>query len=223
MYKVLSQLGRALMLPIAILPAAGLLLGVGSAFTSDMFLQTFPFFNNDVVYSILCIFKIAGNVVFENIALLFSIGIAVGLSKESKGTAGLSGALAYVVFVSVMVESQKLPIFADFARDVKMDTGVLGAIVVGVTISIIHNKFHKTQLPDALAFFSGNRLIPILSAFAAIVLGVIFFFIWPFLYRGLLIASEGIATLGCFGSFLYGASMRLLGAVGLHHAVYPLF
>lgn len=223
MYKKLSQLGRALMLPIAVLPAAGLLLGLGSAFTSDMALKAIPFLSNDLVYSLLVIFKGAGNAVFENIALLFSIGIAVGLAKESKGTAGLSGGLAHMVFMTVMLNCQQLDIFADFAKDVKMDTGVLGAIVIGVTVATLHNKYHKTQLPDALAFFSGNRLIPIISAFAAILLGIVFFFIWPFLYNGLIKASEGIAYLGCFGSFLYGASMRLLGAVGLHHAVYPLF
>lgn len=223
MYKVLSQLGRALMLPIAVLPAAGLLLGIGSAFTSDMAVKAFPILDNEIVFSILTILKGAGSVVFENIALLFSIGIAVGLAKENKGTAGLSGGLAFMIFATVMLDCQELQVFDEFAKGVKMDTGVLGAIVIGVTVSILHNKFHKTQLPDALAFFSGNRLIPILSAIAAILLGVIFFFLWPVLYKALIVGSEWIAKLGCIGSFLYGASMRLLGAVGLHHAVYPMF
>lgn len=223
MYKKLSQLGRALMLPIAVLPAAGLLLGLGSALSSDSAISMFPFLSNDILLSVLIIFKGAGSVVFENIGLLFAIGIAVGLAKENKGTAGLSSGLGYVIFCSVMLKCSEAPLFSEFAKDVNMDTGVIGAIAIGLTVTALHNKFHKTKLPDALAFFSGNRLIPILSATAAIIIGIIFFFIWPFLYKALNQMSIGIAHLGYFGTFLYGASMRLLGALGLHHAVYPLF
>lgn len=221
MYKKLSQLGRALMLPISILPCAGLLLGLGSALTSQNSLAMFPFLNNDVVIAILTIMKIAGGVVFDNIALLFAMGIAVGLAKESKGTAGIAGGIAYLIFTAVMNGCGKLEVFN--VQDIKMDTGVLGAMVIGITVSILHNKFHKVQLPDAVAFFGGNRFVPLISSLTAIVLGFIFFLIWPSVSIGLSYASSAIAGLGAFGSFLYGSLMRLLGAVGLHHAVYPMF
>lgn len=218
MYKFFSQLGRALMLPISVLPIAGLLLGIGSAFSTDSAVAMFPFLSNDIVASILAIFKDAGSAVFTNIALIFAVGLAVGFSKEDKGVAGLSSVICFLIFKAV---SQNI---ADVAFGIEsMDTGVIGALAVGLSVAVLHNKYHKIQLPNVIGFFSGNRFIPILCGLAGIILGGIFALIWAFVYPALVAAGQAIASMGPIGSFFYGFFMRLLGALGLHHAIYPMF
>lgn len=218
MYKFFSQLGRALMLPIAVLPIAGLLLGIGSAFTADSTVAMMPFLQNDIVKAIFNLMKIAGNAVFANIALIFAIGIAVGFAKEDRGVAGLSSVISFLIFKAVSVSMGK-----DFFDIANLDTGVLGALAVGLTVAALHNKFHRIQLPQVLGFFSGNRFIPIVAGLAGILLGVIFAAIWSFVFPALVAAGEAIAKMGPVGSFFYGFFMRLLGALGLHHAIYPMF
>lgn len=175
MYKILSRLGRSLMLPIAILPAAGLLLGIGSAFTSDGAVAMFPFLSNAIVAGALSIMKVAGNAVFSNIAFIFAIGIAVGFANEDKGTAGLAGGISYLIYTATI--SGMISIVYPEDEAMVIDTGVLGALVVGSTVAFLHNKYHKIQLPTALGFFGGSRFVPIVSSFAAIIIGLIFFVI----------------------------------------------
>ncbi|MFC6181379.1 PTS transporter subunit EIIC [Lactiplantibacillus daowaiensis] len=219
MFKQFSKLGRAFMLPIAILPAAGLLLGLGGALTNKSALSAYPFLDIGWLQTILKIMNFAGNAVFANIALIFTIGIAVGLAKGDKGTAGLSGAVAYLVYTATI--SGLLQLFS--AKDATIGTGVLGSIVVGGVVAFLHNRYRKIELPQFLGFFGGSRFIPIVSSFAAIILGAIFYMIWPPIQGWLVIAGKEIATLGSFGTFLYGFLLRLLGAVGLHHTIYPMF
>ena len=218
MYKKMSQLGRALMLPIAVLPAAGLLLGIGSAFSNDTAIAIIPFLGSDAIQTILNVMKIAGNAVFTNIGLLFALGIAVGFAKEDKGTAGISAGISYMVALSVIAELITLLNIQE-----KIDTGVLGGLIIGGGVATLHNKFHKIKLPEAIGFFGGNRFVPIISSVYAILVSFLLALIWPPIMQGLTIAGQGIATLGPLGSFIYGASMRLFGAVGLHHAIYPMF
>ena len=220
MYKILSRLGRSLMLPIAILPAAGLLLGIGSSFTSDGAVAMFPFLENSIVSGAFTIMKVAGNAVFANIAFIFAIGISVGFANEDKGTAGIAGGIAFLIFeatISGMIDI----VYLD--EVVIIDTGVLGALVVGGTVAFLHNRYHKIQLPTALGFFGGSRFVPIISSLAAIIIGLIFFVIWPPVGVALQAAGEWIASIGAWGSFFYGFLMRLCGALGLHHVIYPMF
>lgn len=213
-----SQLGQAFMLPIAILPVAGLLLGLGGALTNDAALKAYPWLNQMWLQTILKVMNFAGNAVFSNLALIFSIGLAVGLAKGDKGTAGLAGGVAYLVYTATI--SGLLQIF-DPKNNI--DTGVLGAIVIGSVVAYLHNHYRKTQLPQFLGFFGGSRFIPIISSLAAIVIGAIFFIIWPPIQSWLTSAGYAIAKMGSFGSFLYGFLLRLTGAVGLHHTIYPMF
>jgi PTS system glucose-specific IIC component len=219
MFKKFSQLGRAFMLPIAILPVAGLLLGLGGALTNAGALQAYPFLNQGWLQTILKIMNFAGSAVFTNIALIFAIGIAVGLANGDKGTAGLAGGVAYLVYTATI--SGLLQMFS--AKGATVDTGVLGSIVVGGVVAYLHNHYRKIELPQFLGFFGGSRFIPIISSLAAIVLGSIFYIIWPPIQGALVEAGKTIATWGSIGTFFYGFLLRLTGAVGLHHTIYPMF
>lgn len=219
MFKKLSKLGQALMLPISILPIAGLLLGLGGALTNPATIDAFPFLAQNWLQAILQVMNAAGNAVFGNLPLIFSIGIAVGLAEGEKGAAGLAGAVSFVVF------SGTLEILATLFLEegATIDTGVLGAIVIGLTVVWLHNRYRKIQLPQFLGFFGGSRFIPIVSSLAAIMIGGIFFLIWPPIQELMIVTGQYIARMGSIGSFFYGFLLRLTGAVGLHHAVYPLF
>ena len=213
-----TQLGQAFMLPIAILPVAGLLLGLGGALTNDAAVSAFPVLNQVWLQNTLKIMNFAGNAVFSNLALIFSIGLAVGLAKGDKGTAGLAGGVAYLVYTATISGLLQL-----FNPKNTIDTGVLGAIVIGSVVAYLHNHYRKIQLPQFLGFFGGSRFVPIISAIAAIVIGAIFYLIWPPIQGWLTTAGHAIAAMGSFGSFLYGFLLRLTGAVGLHHTIYPMF
>ena len=165
-----TQLGQAFMLPIAILPVAGLLLGLGGALTNDAAVSAFPVLNQVWLQNTLKIMNFAGNAVFSNLALIFSIGLAVGLAKGDKGTAGLAGGVAYLVYTATISGLLQL-----FNPKNTIDTGVLGAIVIGSVVAYLHNHYRKIQLPQFLGFFGGSRFVPIISAIAAIVIGAIFY------------------------------------------------
>ena len=219
MFKQLQKIGKSFMLPIAILPAAGLLLGIGGALSNPNTIQAYPFLNIAWLQGIFSIMSSAGNVIFSNLALIMCIGLSVGLAKKDKGTAGLAGAVSFLVMnaaISGMITA--------FNPEVgSIDTGVVGAIVIGLVVSFLHNKYGNIQLPSVLGFFGGSRFVPIVSSFAAIFIGAIFFMIWPTFQGWLVSAGNAIAGLGPIGTFLYGFLLRLTGAVGLHHMIYPLF
>ena len=219
MFKQLQKIGKAFMLPIAILPAAGLLLGIGGALSNPNTVQAYPFLNISWLQGIFSIMSSAGDVVFSNLALIMCIGLSVGLAKRDKGTAGLAGAVSFLV----MNASIKGMITAFNPAVESIDTGVVGAIVIGLTVSYLHNKYGNIQLPAVLGFFGGSRFVPIVSSFSAIFIGAIFFLIWPTFQGWLVSAGNAIAGLGPIGTFLYGFLLRLTGAVGLHHMIYPLF
>lgn len=219
MFKNFSRLGRAFMLPIAILPVAGLLLGLGGALSNDSAVKAYPFLDQAWLQTILKMMNFAGNAVFTNLALIFAIGIAVGLAKGDKGTAGLAGGVAYLVYTATI--SGLLQMFS--AKNATIDTGVVGSIVIGGTVAYLHNRYRKIELPQFLGFFGGSRFIPIVSSLAAIIIAGIFYIIWPPIQGVLKVTGEEIAHMGSFGTFLYGFLLRLTGAVGLHHTIYPLF
>lgn len=219
MFKYLQKIGKAFMLPIAILPAAGLLLGIGGAFSSAATISAYPFLDVPALQAIFKIMSAAGNVVFANLSLLLCIGICVGLAKKDKGTAALAGVVGYLVMngtINVM-----LSIFNPEGNSI--DTGVVGALVMGVIAVNLHNKYHNIQLPQVLGFFGGSRFVPIAASIAAIFVGAAFYLIWPPLQGLLISAGNAISGAGVIGTFFYGFLMRLCGAVGLHHMIYPMF
>jgi len=197
----------------------GLLLGLGAALSNDAAISAFPFLGVSWLQTLFSIMSAAGNAVFTNLPLIFTIGVAVGLADRDKGTAGLSAAVAYLVFagtIAVLLEKFS-------AEDASIDTGVLGALVIGLIVTRLHNKYRQKQLPEFLGFFGGNRFVPIISALTAILIAIAFYIIWPPIQNGLEIVGKWIANLGTVGSFFYGFFLRLTGAVGLHHTIYPLF
>lgn len=219
MFKYLQKIGKSFMLPIALLPAAGLLLGIGGAFSSEATIQAYPFLGNDVLQAIFKVMAGAGNVVFANLALLLCIGIMVGLANREKGVAALAGAVGFLVMNATI--STLLSIFNPEGQAI--DTGVVGALVIGLIAVYLHNKYYNIQLPQVLGFFGGSRFVPIVTSFIAILVGIFFYLVWPPFQQLLIKAGMSIAKLGPIGTFFYGFLMRLSGAVGLHHMIYPMF
>lgn len=207
------------MLPIAILPAAGLLLGIGGALSNPTTVQAYPILGNRVLQTIFTVMSDAGTVVFNNLALLLSIGLCIGLAKRDKGTAALAGIVGYLVMTGTT--ASLLSIY-DPDGDA-IDTGIVGALVIGAIAVWLHNRYHNIALPQVLGFFGGSRFVPIAVSLVAIPLGALFFFIWPPIQHAMVSAGEHIADMGLLGTFLYGFLLRLSGAVGLHHMIYPLF
>lgn len=218
-FKQLQKIGKAFMLPIAILPAAGLLLGVGGALSNPTTVATYPVLDNPVLQGLFTVLADAGSVVFANLALLLSIGLCIGLAKRDKGTAALAGIVGYLVMTGTT--ASLLKIFDP--EGAAIDTGIVGALVIGAVAVWLHNRYHNIQLPQILGFFGGSRFVPIIVSLIAIPIGALFFLIWPPFQHLLVSAGEGIAGLGAFGTFLYGFLLRLSGAVGLHHMIYPMF
>ncbi|AUI66741.1 MULTISPECIES: PTS transporter subunit EIIC [Glaesserella] len=219
MFKQLQQVGKAFMLPIAILPAAGLLLGIGGALSNKATVQAYPMLDNPTLQGIFQIMAAAGSVVFANLALLLCIGLGIGLAKRDKGVAALAAVVGYLIMTGTI--AALIPIFSPETKGI--DTGVIGSLVMGLITVKLHNKYHNIQLPQILGFFGGSRFVPIVTAFAAIFVGAVFFLIWPTFQNWLVSAGEGISSMGEIGTFFYGFLMRLSGAVGLHHMIYPLF
>lgn len=187
----LQVIGKALMLPVAVLPAAALLLRFGAPDVLNI-----PF-----------VMK-AGGAIFDNLALLFAIGIAVGLSRDSAGAAGLSGAVGYLVLTNGLK-----------TIDDKLNMSVLAGILMGLVAGWLYNKFYNIKLPDFLGFFAGRRFVPIVTAAAAIVLAGVFGVIWAPIQNGIHAVGEWIIGAGAFGVFVYGVLNRLLIPFGVHHVL----
>ena len=219
MFKLLQKIGKAFMLPIAILPAAGLLLGIGGALSSEATIAAYPVLNVPFLQIIFQIMSAAGNVVFGNLPLLLCIGLCVGLANKDKGTAALAGVVGYLVMVGTI--SAMLGIFNPEGNAI--DTGVVGAVVMGMVAVTLHNRYYNVQLPQVLGFFGGSRFVPIITSVSAIAVGAAFYIVWPPLQGLLLSTGNVIAGAGAIGTFFYGFLMRLCGAVGLHHMIYPMF
>lgn len=195
MLGFLQRIGKALMLPIAVLPAAGLLLRFGQ---DD--LLGIPFIAN------------AGNAIFANLALIFAIGVAMGFAKDNNGAAALSGAIGFLVLTEGAV-----------AIDENINMGVLGGIIAGIIAGLLYNRFHDIKLPDWLGFFSGRRFVPIITSVTMILLAAIAGFAWPPIQGAIDALGNWIIGLGALGSGLFGFMNRLLIPLGLHHVLNSLF
>lgn len=221
MMKYLQKLGKSLMLPVACLPICGILMGIGYAL-SPAAMQ-----GGDIVGAgpIVGFFLIkAGGALIDNMSWLFAIGVAVGMSDDHEGTAGLAGLVSWLVIttllssgtVAVLVGGEADPAFG------KIQNQFIG-IISGIIGSSCYNKFKGTRLPDALAFFSGKRFVSIATAVVSIIAAAILFFIWPIVYGALVAVGEGIVGLGAFGAAIYTFLNRLLIPTGLHHALNSVF
>lgn len=233
-FEKAQQFGKSFMLPIAVLPAAGLLLGIGGALSNPNTIKAYPFLDVSWIQSIFTIMSSAGNVIFANLALLFAIGVAIGLAKSDKGTAGLAGMLGFLVMnstISALLSITNILNTEDPASAGQglvlgihtLETGVFGGVMVGVLVAFLHNRYNKKQLPPFLGFFSGSRFVPIVSAFASIFLGVFMFLVWPFIQAGIFKMGGLVEATGYIGTFIYGFVLRLLGPFGLHHIFYMPF
>lgn len=233
-FEKAQQFGKSFMLPIAVLPAAGLLLGIGGALSNPNTVKAYPFLDIAWLQSIFTIMSGAGSVVFSNLAILFAIGISIGLAKSDKGTAGLAGLLAFLVMNSTI--SSLLTITGALEMESPasvgqgsilgihtLETGVFGGVIVGIMVAWLHNRYNKKELPQFLGFFSGSRFVPIVASFASIFLGVIVFFIWPFIQKGIFQMGGLVEATGYIGTLIYGFILRMLGPFGLHHIFYMPF
>ena len=248
MLQQLQRIGKAIMLPIAALPIAGILLGLGGALLGISGLSNPPavyqpliaFVNIPVVTAILTIMQNIGNIIFGNLPLLFAVGVAVGLAKKDKGTAGLASIFGFIVMNEVISSMLALGLtqlgvvtpdsIGEYGTYVTTNLGiftlnmsVFGGIITGIVTAVLHNKYHTIQLPQVIGFFSGSRFVPIVTAVAMAIVGAILAFIWPVVQNGIGVLSELVRNAGAIGTFFYGLIERALIPFGLHHVFYTPF
>lgn len=252
-FEVLQRVGRSFMLPIAILPIAGLFLGIGSSFTNETMLKTYNLYGiigpGTFINNILTVMSAAGNVVFDNLPLLFAIGVAIGMAKREKEVAALSSVIAFFIMhtaisalISVNYGSGSLGVdvmaqaSAEFERVLNLsgatarvlgiyslNMGVFGGIIVGLGTAALHNRFYKIKLPQMLSFFGGTRFVPIISAVVFLIVGIMMFFIWPYIQKFISLLGNLVQNTGYAGTLIYGIIERALIPFGLHHVFYMPF
>lgn len=237
-FSVLQRVGRAFMLPIALLPIAGLLLGVGSSLTNTAMLETYNlvgFMGPDTIpYAIFSLLGSVGTVIFDNLPLLFAMGVALGMAENEKGTATLSAAIAFFVMHktinSLLAISGKLEPGAMLEGTVanvvgieSLQMGVFGGIIVGLGVAWLNNRFYKIRLPNVISFFGGTRFVPIISTLTYVLVGVLMFFVWPYIQSGIYAIGDLVLKSGYGGTLIYGFTERILIPFGLHHVFYLPF
>ncbi|MBQ9080113.1 MAG: PTS transporter subunit EIIC [Clostridia bacterium] len=237
-FGVLQRVGRAFMLPIALLPIAGLLLGIGSSLTNTTMLDTYNLVGvlgpGTVAYSVFTVLANVGTIIFNNLPIIFAMGIALGMAEQEKGTATLAAAIAF--FVMHQTINSLLTISGSFENGVLLDgsianvvgiqsleMGVFGGIIVGLGVAALHNRFYKIRLPNAISFFGGTRFVPIISTIVYVLVGVLMFFIWPYIQSGIYALGNLVLRSGYVGTLIYGFIERLLIPFGLHHVFYLPF
>ena len=233
-FGVLQRVGRSFMLPIAILPVAGLFLGIGGSFTNQTMLETYGLMGvmgpGTFIYAILQVLNAAGSIVFDNLPIIFAMGVAIGMAKQEKEVAALSAAIAFFVMhatIGAMITDFGAPDLAGATASVlginSLQMGVFGGIIVGLGVAALHNKYYKIQLPQVLSFFSGTRFVPIISAAVYLVVGIAMFYIWPVIQTGINALGGFVLASGYAGTWLYGFIERALIPFGLHHVFYIPF
>ena len=242
-FAVAQQIGKSLFLPIAVLPPAGILLGIGSSFTNSTTIATYGLsgilHEGNPLYMFFQLLNGAGNAVFGNLALIFALAVALGMAKKEKGVAVLSAAIYYLIMLTTMNVLLQIDgsILADgsIGENVKdgaiatslgiqtLQMGVFGGILAGLLAALTCNKFYKQVLPQSLAFFSGTRFVPIMCMVFGILTGFICYFIWPVIQTGIYALGDIVNAAGLFGTFIYGCIERALIPFGLHHIFYMPF
>ena len=233
-FGVLQRVGRSFMLPIAILPVAGLFLGIGGSFTNETMLEAYGLMGimgpGTIIYAILQVLNDAGSVVFDNLPLIFAIGVAIGMAKQEKEVSALSAVIAFFVMhatIGAMINDFGAPDLSGATASVlginSLQMGVFGGIIVGLGVAALHNRFYKIQLPQVLSFFSGTRFVPIISAAVYLLVGIAMYFIWPVIQTGINALGAFVLASGYAGTWLYGFIERALIPFGLHHVFYIPF
>ena len=242
-FGVLQRVGRSFMLPIAVLPVAGLLLGIGSSFTNETTIATYGLQgilgNGTVLHALLMIMSKAGNVIFDNLPIIFAVGVAIGMAKAEKEVAALSAMISFFVMHAsinaVLLLAGKVLADGTIAPDVLEGTiasvcgiqtlqmGVFGGILVGLGVAALHNRFYKIELPNALSFFCGSRFVPIISTVTYVGIGILMYFIWPAVQNGIFALGGLVTGTGYFGTLIFGIIKRALIPFGLHHVFYMPF
>lgn len=246
--QFLQRIGKAIMLPIAALPIAGILLGVGGALLGIAGLSNAPaiyeplisFVNISAVTAVLTVMKNIGDIVFGNLPILFAVGVAVGLAKKDKGTAALASVFGFIVMNQVVSTLLALGVtqlgvltpdsVGNYGTYVTTNLGiftlnmsVFGGIITGIVTALLHNRFCTIQLPPVIGFFSGARFVPIVTSLTMALVGALLAFAWPVVQDGISMLSTFVKNAGAFGTFLYGLLERALIPFGLHHVFYTPF
>ena len=242
-FSVLQRIGRSFMLPIAVLPVAGLFLGIGSSLTSNTTISSLhleailgkgTFLNN-----FLTILTKVGNAFFNNLPIIFAAAVALGMAKKAKEVAVISAVIAFFVMHTtingmltlsgVIIDNQVVGTnvldgtITSTCGILSLEMGVFGGIIVGLGVSFLHNRFYQIQLPSVLSFFEGERFIPIISTISFLFVGILMFYLWPFIQNAIFALGKVVSTSGYFGTFIYGVIKRLLVPFGLHHVFYLPF
>lgn len=242
-FGVLQRVGKSFMLPIAILPVAGLLLGIGSSFTNETTIATYGLQKvlgeGTVLHALLMIMNRVGSAVFDNLPLIFAVGVAIGMAKKEKEVSALSAVIAYLVMNTAInsmlqIRGDLLP-DGTIAKDVLEGTiasscgiqtlqmGVFGGIIVGLGVAALHNRFYKIEFPSALSFFGGTRFVPIISTLVYMLVGILMYFVWPVVQNGIYALGGLVTGSGYVGTLVFGLIKRALIPFGLHHVFYMPF
>lgn len=233
-FGVLQRVGRSFMLPIAILPVAGLFLGIGGSLTNETMLEAYGLMGllgpGTFANAILQVLNAAGSVVFNNLPIIFAMGVAIGMAKQEKEVAALASAIAFFIMhatIGAMIADFGAPNLAGATTEVlgmtSLQMGVFGGILVGLGTAALHNRFYKIQLPQVLSFFSGTRFVPIISSAVYLVVGIAMYYIWPTIQIGINALGGFVLASGYAGTWLYGFIERALIPFGLHHVFYIPF
>ena len=235
-FGVLQRVGRSFMLPIAILPVAGLLFGLGGSFTNETMLKTYGLMKimgpGTVLNLILQVMSAAGNIIFTNLPVIFAMGVAIGMAKKEKEVAALASVISFFIMhasigalitanggADAMLEGA----VADVCGITSLQMGVFGGIIVGLGVAALHNRFYKIELPQVLSFFGGTRFVPIISGLVYVGVGILMFFVWPVIQSGIYHIGDLVLKSGYAGTWVYGFMERLLIPFGLHHVFYLPF
>ena len=242
-FSVLQRVGRSFMLPIAILPVAGLLLGIGSSFTNATTIETYGLTkilgDGTLLHSLLVIMNSVGSAVFNNLPLIFAVGVAIGMAQKEKEVAALSSVIAFFVMNTAInamltITGQILD-NGEIAESVlegtitsvcgiqSLQMGVFGGIIVGLGVATLHNRFYKIKLPNALSFFGGTRFVPIISTIVYMFVGILLYFVWPVVQTGIYALGGLVTGSGYVGTLIFGLIKRALIPFGLHHVFYMPF
>ena len=235
-FGVLQRVGRSFMLPIAILPAAGLLLGFGGSFSNLTTLETYGLTGimgpGTILNAFFIVMRDAGDIVFANLPIIFAIGVAIGMARQEKAVAALAAAIAFLIMhasigaliaINGGADNMLSGAVTSVCGITSLQMGVFGGILVGLGVAALHNRFYKIELPQVLSFFGGTRFVPIISALVYTLVGILMFFIWPFIQSAIYAVGDLVLNSGYAGTWIYGLMERLLIPFGLHHVFYLPF
>ena len=238
LFGILQRVGRSFMLPIALLPIAGLLLGIGSSLTNTAMISAYHLEKilgpGTVANSVLTVLSDVGSIILANLPILFAMGVALGMAENEKATATLAAAISFFVMhetihalltITGKIENNSLPegSIADVVGIKSLEMGVFGGIIVGLGVAALHNRFYKIRLPGVISFFGGTRFVPIISTVVYTAVGVLMFFLWPYIQTAIYALGGLVRSSGYVGTLVYGFIERILIPFGLHHVFYLPF